>query len=181
VTKLPCRNPFVRKVFHEKWVRSFTLHGKSKLQAVTSNCLVITYHSVCVYIYKEPTWCNLAVCLLVTAIILYMFRTLCIHPQEHLKTVVTASGVWHATKSIILGPHKHVIVILHTLKIYHILTFQALSNKITPHIHYPHSLLQMAKHKISQCFVSCSLNIHRWWIANFVDLLTTVLFTIILA
>jgi hypothetical protein len=27
-------------------------------------------------IYKEPTWCNLAVCLLVTAIILYMFRTL---------------------------------------------------------------------------------------------------------
>jgi hypothetical protein len=27
-------------------------------------------------ICKEPTWCNLAVCLLVTAIILYMFRTL---------------------------------------------------------------------------------------------------------
>jgi hypothetical protein len=27
-------------------------------------------------IYKEPTWCNLAVCLLVTAILLYMFRTL---------------------------------------------------------------------------------------------------------
>ena len=27
-------------------------------------------------IYKEPTWCNLAVCLLVTAVILYMFRTL---------------------------------------------------------------------------------------------------------
>jgi hypothetical protein len=29
-----------------------------------------------IIIYKEPTWCNLAVCLLVTAIILYMFRTL---------------------------------------------------------------------------------------------------------
>jgi hypothetical protein len=28
------------------------------------------------YIYKEPTWCNLAVCLLLTAIILYTFRTL---------------------------------------------------------------------------------------------------------
>jgi hypothetical protein len=27
-------------------------------------------------LYKEPTWCNLAVCLLLTAIILYMFRTL---------------------------------------------------------------------------------------------------------
>ena len=27
-------------------------------------------------IHKEPTWCNLAVCLLVTAILLYMFRTL---------------------------------------------------------------------------------------------------------
>ena len=27
-------------------------------------------------ICKEPMWCNLAVCLLVTAIILYMFRTL---------------------------------------------------------------------------------------------------------
>jgi len=27
-------------------------------------------------IYKEPTWCNLAVYLLVTAIMLYMFRTL---------------------------------------------------------------------------------------------------------
>jgi hypothetical protein len=27
-------------------------------------------------IYKEPTWCNLAVCLLITAITLYMFRTL---------------------------------------------------------------------------------------------------------
>jgi len=27
-------------------------------------------------IYKEPTRCNLAVCLLITAIILYMFRTL---------------------------------------------------------------------------------------------------------
>ena len=28
------------------------------------------------YIYKEPTWCNLTVCLLVTAILLYMFQTL---------------------------------------------------------------------------------------------------------
>ena len=27
-------------------------------------------------IRKEPTWCNLAVCLLITAILLYMFRTL---------------------------------------------------------------------------------------------------------
>jgi hypothetical protein len=33
-----------------------------------------TFFSTC--IYKEPTWCNLAVCLLLTAIILYMFRTL---------------------------------------------------------------------------------------------------------
>jgi hypothetical protein len=29
-----------------------------------------------IYIYKEPTWCSLAVCLLLTEIILYMFRTL---------------------------------------------------------------------------------------------------------
>jgi hypothetical protein len=28
------------------------------------------------YIYKEPMWCNLAVCLLLTAIVLYMFWTL---------------------------------------------------------------------------------------------------------
>jgi hypothetical protein len=29
-----------------------------------------------VFVYKEPTRCSLAVCLLVTAILLYMFRTL---------------------------------------------------------------------------------------------------------
>ena len=29
-----------------------------------------------VHIYKEPTLCNLTVCLLVAAILLYMFRTL---------------------------------------------------------------------------------------------------------
>jgi hypothetical protein len=32
--------------------------------------------NIYIYIYKEPTWCNLAVCLLLTEIILYMFRTL---------------------------------------------------------------------------------------------------------
>ena len=38
---------------------------------------VSVHHNIIyIYIYKEPTWCNLAVCLLVTAIILYMFRTL---------------------------------------------------------------------------------------------------------
>ena len=57
---------------------------------------IYIYIYIYTYIYKEPTWCNLAVRLLVTAIILYMFRTLfCVHPQEHLKTVVTASDVWH--------------------------------------------------------------------------------------
>ena len=34
------------------------------------------YIYICIHIYKELTWCNLAVCLLVTAIILYVFRTL---------------------------------------------------------------------------------------------------------
>ena len=38
--------------------------------------LCLSFHASEVNIYKEPTWCNLAVCLLVTAIILYMFRTL---------------------------------------------------------------------------------------------------------
>ena len=29
--------------------------------------------------------------------ILHVSDTFCVHPQEHLKTVVTASGVWHET------------------------------------------------------------------------------------
>ena len=37
-------------------------------------CIISLY--IYIYIYKERTWCNLAVCLLVTAILLYMFRTL---------------------------------------------------------------------------------------------------------
>ena len=40
----------------------------------TNKCT--TYIYIYIYIYKELTWCNLAVCLLVTAIILYMFRML---------------------------------------------------------------------------------------------------------
>ena len=38
--------------------------------------LCLSFRASYVNIYKKPTWCNLAVCLLVTAIILYMFRTL---------------------------------------------------------------------------------------------------------
>ena len=45
-----------------------------------TGCLIfeslLTYVLMLYNIYKGPTWCNLAVCLLVTAIILYMFRTL---------------------------------------------------------------------------------------------------------
>jgi len=28
---------------------------------------------------------------------LHVSDAVCVHPQEHLKTVVTASGVWHET------------------------------------------------------------------------------------
>ena len=35
----------------------------------------VSVHHKLIYI-KEPTWCNLALCLFVTAILLYMFRTL---------------------------------------------------------------------------------------------------------
>jgi flagellar basal body-associated protein FliL len=38
--------------------------------------VVVVVVVVMVNIYKETTRCNLAVCLLVTAILLYMFRTL---------------------------------------------------------------------------------------------------------
>ena len=44
------------------------LHTNTKLHSITHHIQVLS-------IYKEPTWCNLTVCLLVTAIILYMFRT----------------------------------------------------------------------------------------------------------
>ena len=48
---------------------------------------------------KEPTWCSLAVCLFVTAILLYMFRTLfSFHLQEHLETVLAASDECHAAR-----------------------------------------------------------------------------------
>ena len=46
-------------------------------------------------IYKEPTWCNLAVCLLVTAIMLYTFRTLFV-----------LYTIWFSAEAIDLGrPH----------------------------------------------------------------------------
>ena len=46
------------------------------LSAYLFSQLVIFIFTYLYNIYKEPTWCNLAVCLLVTARILYMFRTL---------------------------------------------------------------------------------------------------------
>ena len=51
-------------------------------------------------IYKEPTWCNLAVCLLATAIILYMFRTL-------FASILYA--IWLSAVAIDLGRHYWIL------------------------------------------------------------------------
>ena len=34
---------------------------------------------------------------------LHVSDAFCVHPQEHLKTVVTASGVWHETLDALIG------------------------------------------------------------------------------
>jgi hypothetical protein len=52
-------------------IRQFVIPSETLLSPFTNEPRYVE-----VYIYKEPTWCNLAVCLLLTAIILYMFRTL---------------------------------------------------------------------------------------------------------
>jgi len=47
---------------------------------------------------KEATWCSLAVCLFVTAIIaVHVSDAFCVHLQEHLEILEAASGEWHET------------------------------------------------------------------------------------
>ena len=51
------------------------------------------------YIWGKTTWCSLAVCLLATAILLYMFRSLFSSIFRTLWIIVAASSVLHAARN----------------------------------------------------------------------------------
>ena len=62
-------------------------------------------------IYKEPTWCNLAVCLLVTAIMLYMFRHFLFPSPGALRNC--SSSVWCTTWDGVMYPRSMASVLSH--------------------------------------------------------------------
>ena len=69
---------FNSKLFfsYQPFKHFFRFTVRSQIFLVSRNKLFYSkVIDILIYIYKEPTWCNLAVCLLVTAIILYMSYT----------------------------------------------------------------------------------------------------------